>query len=202
MPIRITRRAHAGSARWRPCAADLTGGLDARAVVQPMRAARWARPCARAVSTASARRADQLRGPPDADRSKGEYICYVRVPALRRHFHWPPVEPWPAPPRHLGVPGYRRSAVPIRWRHKPRWPSRIILATDSHDPGDRVASTRRLFSKPGTRRMADFTAIESHDPGTATSGEPRWAPERPDFISAGRLFLSRLEFHPILNTNI
>jgi hypothetical protein len=45
---------------------------------------------------------------------------------------------------------------------------RIILETDSHDPGDRFASTWRHSHEPGTHKMAVILAIESHDPGTVT----------------------------------
>jgi hypothetical protein len=45
---------------------------------------------------------------------------------------------------------------------------RIIRETDSHDPGDKLASTWRHAHEPGTHKMVVILAIESHDPGTAT----------------------------------
>jgi hypothetical protein len=38
--------------------------------------------------------------------------------------------------------------------------SRIIRETDSHNPGDRFASTWRHSQEPGTRQMADSRAFE------------------------------------------
>jgi hypothetical protein len=116
---------------------------------------------------------------------------------LQAH-QWDPVQPWAARTgggvtvairRQLqggeqGA-GNRRRA----WMHRHRWSrngrrllgshhsalprGRIIRETDSHDPGDRFASTWRHSQEPGTHKMAVILAIESHDPGTVTRSVSR-----------------------------
>ena len=65
-----------------------------------------------------------------------------------------------AHPVRLGIAGQPPFGLPPR--------GRIIRETDSHDPGDRFASTWRHSHEPGTHKMAVILAIESHDPGTVT----------------------------------
>ena len=65
-----------------------------------------------------------------------------------------------ARPVRLGIAGQPPFGLPPR--------GRIIRETDSHDPGDRFASTWRHSHEPGTHKMAVILAIESHDPGTVT----------------------------------